>query len=177
MSGEVLALVYEFLKKKDQTCAEIFKRGSNLNVICAKDLPCLEEIVDFYIKSKKKEASKSSDVKISNMNATKLESMMQMGKTKSCDLLTQIVHKRNSDSIIIDTDTDSNTETDGEITQNSSDSEQEVMKKETKRRRVSDGVQKVWPAEKDVNKKKKKKMEKNSLDSEKSETRKKKGKK
>lgn len=157
MSKEVLALVYEFLKEKDQTCAEIFKRGLNLNLTCAKDLPCLEEIVDFYIKSKKKEASKSSDVKISNINTKKLESMKQMGKTKSCDLLTQIVHKRNNDSIIIGTDTDSNTETEEENTQNSSDSDQEVVKKETKRRRVSDGVQKVWPTDRNVNKKKGKK--------------------
>lgn len=62
MSNEVLAVVYEFLNERDQTCADIFKRGFDPKPNCAKDFPHLEEIVDFYIKTKMKEASKSSDV-------------------------------------------------------------------------------------------------------------------
>lgn len=70
-----------------------------------------------------------------------------MDRTKSSDFLTKIVKKHNSHSVIDHSDT--GTETENENTQSSSDSDEEIIKKESKRRRTSDGMQKVWKSDKD----------------------------
>lgn len=105
MSDEVIALIYNFLSDKDQTCAEIFKRGFELNLACVEDLPPLEEIVKFFIKSKKKKSEPST-----LPNNDEVENIVAMAKSNPSDFLERIVKKRQTKSMIED---DTSTETEG----------------------------------------------------------------
>lgn len=153
---EVIALVFDFLKKKDQTCAEIYKRAFDPDQTIVENLPPLEEIVEFYLKSKKKVESKKSG-KANIVDPKELENMMQIAKTKSSDLLTLIVNKRNQGDVW-DSDTQSEEEDEDKVI--SSDSDEEKVQKEQKRRRTSNGMQKVWKDKEGDEKKAKNKKKK-----------------
>lgn len=139
MTEEVLALVYKFLQNKDQTCAEIFKRGFNPNENCASNLPSLEEIVQFYIASKKKETSRSLRTNDTTMSSSELQSMIEIGKTKSSDFLTRIVNKRKD--CVSESEEESDQVSDPES--DSDDDSEEIRHSEPKRRRTSAGMQKI----------------------------------
>lgn len=138
--NKIFSLVYTFLKAKDKTCAEIFKRSFESEISDTIDLPPLEEIISFYInKNKRKENEKVDCMPMAEQD---LDSLLRIAKSKSNDLLTRIVNKDRHD----EDDTDSSENSSPLACSSSSESEPVVSA--PKRRRVSKGAQKVFPNEK-----------------------------
>lgn len=130
--SEVVALIYGFLSEKDHTCAEIFKRSFNPDLNCSKDLPPLEDIVEFYMKSRKKKAE-TKEIERHN----EYKSSYEIGTPS--DFLTKIVKKRNEE-IISDSESDGTTK---ESPISSSDSDIPFVSA-PKRKKTASGTQKIW---------------------------------
>lgn len=139
MSKELIGLIYKFLVENDSTCAEIFKRGFNPDTTSVDNLPPLENIVEQFINSRKKNlknANKSSSEAAVNYEEEKI---MEIAQKNPSDFLEHIVKKR-----IEKTENGSSTETDSSEdmpTTLSSSSEENIVSAK-KRRKLNSGTKK-----------------------------------
>lgn len=139
MEEETISLIYLFLSEKDKSLAEIFKRQFSPDLSKVKDLPSLIEIVEGFVKKKKKESSKSNYKPIA-LNSAQITSMIQNTKTDSSDFLERIVIKRN-DEKSCDDDTTEEEEDQFSVSSNSSF---EIVTSAAKRRRTNVGTQNIY---------------------------------
>lgn len=142
MSKELIALVHNFLVKNDGACAEIFKRGFNPDPSLVGNLPPLEEIVEQFINSTKKNLKRSmkssSEDGPGHHDAKKI---MAIAQKDPSNFLEHIVKKRiEKQEKSLSTDTDSSEEM-----PTSSSSSEEIVVSARKRRKLNSGCKKkVW---------------------------------
>lgn len=145
MSQEVISLIYAFLNEKDATLGELFKRQFDPDVSLAGNFPSLEQIVQEYIRKTKKVALP----KTTNSHVIDLDSsLINIARTKPSDFLERIVN-RNDENISEDSTSSSDSD---QKSSSSSDSETQVERSAAKRRRTSNGTQKLWDKKKQQNK-------------------------
>lgn len=147
MSKELIALIYNFLVQNDGTCAEIFKRGFNPDPTSVDNLPPLEEIVEQFKNSSKRNLKKATK-SLSEDGAADSKKIMEIAQQNPSHFLEHIVKKR-----IEKTEKESSTETDSSedvpTPPSSSSSSEETVMSAKKRRKMNSGSQKkLWSANK-----------------------------
>lgn len=131
MSKQTIALIYNFLEEKDSVCAEIFKRGFQPDSSSIVNFPPLDNIIQQFIKSTKKNEKKvDSSVEGEAESEKKIMEIAQQNPSK---FLEQIVQKRK------EAVTSSESECDQSKTESESESDEKHFSAQ-KRQKIDSGA-------------------------------------